>query len=80
MSKPILKQPKVFIEIDDEEQEVWNNELNSLSRSVAIEREDLDMLGAIGWLLVNFDDVSKNGAKQIYYNWTRTFESSGDGS
>ena len=74
MSKPILKQPRVFIEIDDEEQEVWNNELNSLSRSVAIEREDLDMLGAIGWLLVNFDDVSENGAKQIYYNWTRTFD------
>ena len=74
MSKPILKQPKVFIEIDDEEQEVWNNELNSLSRSVAIEREDLDMLGAIGWLLGNFDDVSENGAKQIYYNWTRTFD------
>ena len=68
-----IKQPRVFIEIDDEEQEVWNNELNALSRSVGIESEDLDMLGAIGWLLVNFDDVSKNGAKQIYYNWTRTF-------
>jgi len=69
-----IKQPRVFIEIDDEEQEVWNNELNALSRSVGIESEDLDMLGAIGWLLVNFDDVSENGAKQIYYNWTRTFD------
>ena len=69
MSKSILKQPKVFIEIDDEEQEMWNGELNALRES-----GDMNMFGAVRWLLENFDDVSENGAKQIFYNWTRTFD------
>ena len=63
-----IKQPKVFIEIDDEEQEIWNNELNSLRES-----GDMNMFGAVQWLLDNFD-MSENGAKQIFYNWTLTFE------
>ena len=72
MSKPILKQPRVFIEIDDEEQEMWNGELNALRES-----GDMNMFGAVRWLLENFE-MSKNGANQIFYNWTRTFESSGE--
>ena len=63
-----INQPKVFIEICDEEQEMWNGELNSLRES-----GDMNMFGAVRWLLDNFD-MSENGAKQIFYNWTRTFE------
>ena len=60
--------PKVFIEIDDDEQEMWNGELNALRESGT-----MNMFGAVQWLLDNFE-MSKNGANQIFYNWTRTFE------
>ena len=63
-----IKQPEVFIEIDDDEQEVWNNELNALRESGT-----MNMFGAVRWLM-GYCDVSENGAKQIYYNWTRTFD------
>jgi len=64
-----IKQPEVFIEIDEDEQMFWDNELNALRES-----GEMNMFGAVQWLLDSWEDVSENGAKQIFYNWTLTFE------
>ena len=64
-----IKQPRVFIEIDEDEQMFWNNELNALRES-----GEMNMFGAVQWLLDSWEDVSENGAKQIFYNWTRYYE------
>ena len=64
-----INQPETFIEIDEDEQMFWNNELNALRESGT-----MNMFGAVGWLVDNWVDMSKNEAKQIFYNWTRYYE------
>ena len=64
-----INQPETFIEIDEDEQMFWNNELNDLRESGT-----MNMFGEVHWLSDNWENMSKNEAKQIFYNWTRTFE------
>ena len=68
-----INQPETFIEIDEDEQMFWNNELNALRESGT-----MNMFGAVQWLSDNWENMSKNEAKQIFYNWTRTFEEQKD--
>jgi len=64
-----IKQPRVFIEIDEDEQMFWDNELNALRES-----GEMNMFGAVRELVDSWVDMSENEAKQIFYNWTLTFE------
>ena len=64
-----IKQPEVFIEIDEDEQMFWDNELNALRES-----GEMNMFGAVRELVDSWVDMSENEAKQIFYNWTLTFE------
>ena len=62
-----IKQPKVFIEIDDDEQEMWNGELNALRESGT-----MNMFGAVGYLVDNYG-LERSDASRIFTEWTKTY-------